>query len=204
MTMAGRIAVATLLTLTSPAALANSDDEVLERIQTAADQVLERVLEHREELEAHPEQIYDSVSDLVTAYFDFSAMTQAALGKYWPRADDRQRSEVVAEFRELLVRTYGSAVLKYSGKPIEYKGVRWSGDKQRALVSTRVEPTSGPAVPIDYKLHKAGGNWMVYDVTIDNISLVTNYRSSFANEIRNGGLDGLIEALRSRNAELKG
>ena len=72
------------------------------------------------------------------------------------------------------------------------------------MVSTRVEPTSGPAVPIDYKLHNTSGTWMVYDVAIDNISLVTNYRSSFSSEIRNSGLDGLIEALRTRNAELEG
>ena len=75
--------------------------------------------------------------------FDFTAMAESAMGKYWPRADEQQRSEVVAEFQELLIRTYGSALLKYSGKPIEYGALKWSNDGKRALVPTKVEPVSG-------------------------------------------------------------
>jgi len=191
------------MALTLPAS-ANTDDEVLDLVRGAADKVLARVTELRGELEAHPEQIHDKVADLVVPYFDFTDMTQSAMGKYWPRADEAQRAAVVAEFQELLIRTYGSAVFKYSGKPIEYEPVKWSKDGKRALVATKVEPVSGPSVPIDYKLHQAGDTWMVYDVVIDNISLVTNYRSSFANEIRAGGVDGLIAKLRARNQELGG
>ena len=192
------------VTLALPAAADAKDDEVLSLVRGAADKVLTRVTDLRAELEAHPEQIHDRVADLVEPYFDFTAMTQSAMGKYWPRADETQRSAVVTEFQELLIRTYGSAVFKYSGKPIEYSSVKWSKDGERALVPTKVEPVSGPAVPIDYKLHQSGGSWMVYDVVIDNISLVTNYRSSFANEIRSGGVDGLIAKLRARNEELGG
>ena len=204
MTLFGRAIGVALVCLWALPALAAKDDEVLQRVQSAAEQVLQRILERRAELEAHPERIHDSVSDLVMTYFDFTAMTQSALGKYWPRASETQRAAVVGEFTELLIRSYGSAILKYSGKPIEYKGVKWSSDGERALVSTRVEPVTGPAVPIDYKLHNVGSQWMVYDVAIDNISLVTNYRTSFANEIRSSGVDGLIQALQARNAELRG
>jgi len=199
-----RVAGALLLGLTALPASANTDQDILDLVQGTADQVLARVSERRTELEQYPERVGSAVSDLVISRFDFAAMTQSVMGKYWPRADEKQRSEVIAEFQELLIRTYGSALLKYSGKPIEYGQLKWSSDGQRALVPTKVEPVSGPAVPIDYKLHQSSGAWKVYDVVIDNISLVTNYRSSFANEIRTGGVDGLIQKLRSRNQELGG
>lgn len=199
-----RVAGALLLGLTALPASANTDQDILDLVQGTADQVLARVSERRTELEQYPERVGSAVSDLVVSRFDFAAMTQSVMGKYWPRADEKQRSEVIAEFQELLIRTYGSALLKYSGKPIEYGQLKWSSDGQRALVPTKVEPVSGPAVPIDYKLHQSSGAWKVYDVVIDNISLVTNYRSSFANEIRTGGVDGLIQKLRSRNQELGG
>lgn len=198
------LALSLSLALAQPAAANTADDEVLGLIRGAADKVLARVTELRTDLEAHPELMHDKVADLVLPYFDFPAMTASAMGRFWPRADEAQRTAVIAEFQELLIRTYGSAVFKYSGKPIEYDAVKWSSDGKRAMVPTKVEPVSGPAVPIDYKLHQADGSWKVYDVVIDNISLVTNYRSSFANEIRTGGVDGLIAKLRARNEELGG
>lgn len=204
MSLVTRITGAFALSLALAPALAATEDEVVNRVKSAADQVLTRVSAQRAELEAHPERIHDSVAELVKPYFDFEAMTQAAMGKYWPQASENQRAEVVSEFTEMLIRTYGSAVLKYSGKPIAYTGTRFAADNQRALVATKVEPVSGPPVPIDYKLHQFGGNWMVYDVIIDNVSLLTNYRSSFASEIRAGGVDGLISKLRNRNKELGG
>ena len=193
-----------MLVSTAGPVIGATDDEILNRMQGAVDKVLARVTSQRAELEQHPERIHDSVADLITPYFDFAAMTESAMGKYWPRTDASKRAEVVSEFTELLIRTYGSAVFKYSGKPIDYEPLRWSSDHQRALVPTKVEPLSGPPVPIEYKLHEVGGDWMVYDVEIDNISLVTNYRSTFANEIRSGGVDGLIAKLRNRNQELGG
>ena len=132
------------------------------------------------------------------------AMTESAMGKYWPRSSDSQKAAVVAEFSELLIRTYGSAVFKYSGKPVEYGTLKWSSDGKRVLIPTKVAPVSGPDVPIDYKVHQVNGNWKIYDVVVDNVSLVTNYRSSFSNEIRSGGVEALIEKLKARNQELRG
>ena len=181
-----------------------SDEEILGRVQSAADQVLTRVTEKRAELEAHPERIHDSVVDLIVNYFDFPAMSQSAMGKYWPRASDPQRAAVVAEFRELLVRTYGTTVLRYSDKPIAYGKVSWSSDEQRARVETTVEQQTGQPVQILYYLHESAGQWLVYDVVVEDLSLVTNYRASFSNEIRAAGVDGLIAKLRARNKELGG
>jgi len=198
-----KIAGALLLAAALPAQ-ANTDQDILGLVQTTADQVLSRVMERRDELEQHPELVGPAVSDLVVERFDFEAMTQSAMGKYWPRSEPAQRDQVVSEFQALLIRTYGAALLRYSGKPIEYGTLKWSKDGKRALVPTKVEPSAGPAVPIDYKLHQVAGAWKVYDVVIDNISLVTNYRSTFANEIRNGGVDGLIRKLRARNQAAAG
>ena len=185
-------------------AMATTSDDVLNRVKTAADQVLARVSERRAELKAHPERIHDSVADFITPYFDFATMTQSAMGKYWPRANQAQQTAVVSEFSELLIRTYGTTLLEYSGKPIRYGGVTWSKDGKRARVETTAEPKSGAPVTILYYLHEAGGSWQVYDVVVEDLSLVTNYRSSFATEIRAGGIDGLIDKLQSRNEQLGG
>jgi phospholipid transport system substrate-binding protein len=204
MTFIPRIGMIMLLCGLSVQALAASDEEIVEHMRGAVDAVLERVSAQRAELEANPQLIHESVADIVTAYFDFNAMTRSAMGRYWPRAQDGQKAEVEAEFSELLIRTYGSAIFKYSGKPIAYKPVRWSSDRKRVLVPTVVETVAGAPVPIEYKLHEVDGVWRVYDVEIENISLVSNYRSTFTNEIRNSGVDGLIVKLKDRNKELGG
>lgn len=193
-----------LLWISTPAMATPSDDVVLERVQSAADQVMSRVSERRAELEAHPERIHDSVSDVVKKYFDFGSMSQSAMGKYWPRSSEQQRQAVVEEFSELLIRTYGTTVLKYSGKPISYNKVDWSSDGKRARVDTTAEPEVGTAVQILYYLHENGNGWQIYDVVVEDLSLVTNYRASFSSEIRASGVDGLIAKLRARNKELGG
>jgi len=193
-----------LLALSTAVMARPSDDEILQQVRTAADQVLDRVLARRAELEAHPDRIHDSVSDIVVKYFDFTAMARSAMGKYWPRASDEQRQAVVTEFTELLIRTYGTTALKYSGAPIRYDRVAWSKDDQRARVETTAEPEVGQPVRINYFLHSAEGRWQIYDVVVEDLSLVTNYRASFSNEIRTSGVDGLIAKLRARNEELGG
>ncbi len=197
-------AAALLLAISGTAIAKPSDDVILERVQSAADQVMSRVSERRAELEAHPERIHDSVSDVVKTYFDFGSMSQSAMGKYWPRSSEQQRQAVVAEFSELLIRTYGTTVLKYSGKPIRYGKVDWSSDEKRARVATTAEPEVGTAVQILYYLHENGNGWQIYDVVVEDLSLVTNYRASFSSEIRAAGVDGLIAKLRARNQELGG
>ena len=181
-------------------AWAQSDPLLL--VKETAEGVLEKVVENRDKLDADPSLVYVLVSDEVLPHFNFTQMTRSAMGKYWRRASDDQKAVIEEQFKRMLVRTYGVALLNYSGEEIKYFPVKTSSDEKRVTVQTRVsEVKSGPEIPVDYRLVQSGDSWKVYDVVIDGISLVSNYRSSFSGEIRRSGIDGLIKTLQKRNEE---
>lgn len=145
-------------------------------------------------------KIHELVDAKVLPHFDFNLMTRYALGKYWRQASPAQQEALVKEFRILLVRTYSSSLSTYKNQTIDYKPLRMQPSDTDVTVKTVVKQPGGqPPIPIDYSLQKNPDGWKVYDVVVDNISLVTNYRSSFANEIRQSGIDGLIKTLADKN-----
>jgi phospholipid transport system substrate-binding protein len=184
------------------AATAGQADDPLELVRETANKVLADVTANKDRLRAHPKQILALVEGTVAKHFDFRTMTQLALGRYWRQATDDQKDRLSAEFKDLLVRTYGSALLGYSGEEIQYLPIAGQTQADRVTIPTRVSQRGGPPIPINYRLHRDGGEWQVYDVVIDGISLVTNYRSSFSSEVRRGGIDGLIQTLAKRNSKL--
>ncbi len=176
-----------------------ADQEIRALVKEVSDKILKRTAARRDELRQHPERLSAVLGDLVNPYFDFRAMTQSAMGKYWPRASASEQNLITQEYTKLLIRTYGAAVLNYSGKPIEFGQPKRSKDGKRVEVPSKVTPASGQPVSIDYRMHQVGDKWMVYDVKIDGISLIANYRTSFASEIRKGGMSGLVAALKEKN-----
>lgn len=170
-------------------------------VRSTADKVLAEVSARKAELEADPKLIYPLVETSVLPHFDFRRMSQSALGRFWRDATEAQRADVTREFREMLVRTYATALLGYSGQEIEYLPVKVGTDADRVVVPTRLALGGAPPVPIDYRLRKGDDGWKVYDVVIDGVSLITNYRSQFAGVVRRSGIDGLISALANKNRE---
>lgn len=209
--------VGMLLCLLAMPLLAKAEPpDPLQVVRSTADQVLAEVTRRKQQLEADPSLLYDLVKGTVVPHFDFAAMTRSAMGRFWRSATPAQRARLVAEFEELLVRTYATALLGYTGQQIEYTPVRNREGASSVTVQTRIRSAAGgPPVPIDYRLRwdEQRGEWLVYDVVIDAVSLVTNYRSSFARLIREGvmqaqnpaqrmqaGVEHLIEALAEKNA----
>ena len=182
-------------------------------VQNTAEAVLAEVGARKAELEADPTLIYPLVQRTVVPHFDFTAMARSAMGRFWRKATPQQQRLVVSEFRELLVRTYATALLGYTGQTIEYPPARAGSNPKKALVPTRISAAGGPPIPINYRLKlNKDGEWMVYDVVIDGVSLVTNYRSTFSRLIQQGaakakdsarrmqvGIDNLIESLAEKN-----
>jgi len=163
--------------------------------------VLERLKADREKLQAEPDLIYPLVEDLVLPHFDFERMSIWVLGKNWRKADAAQQQQFIKEFRTLLVRTYAKALLEYTDQSINYLPFHAESDARRVTVRTEVSQPGGPAIPINYSMYlNKAGEWKVYDISVDGVSLVTNYRSSFASEIRSGGIDKLLERLVAMNA----
>lgn len=172
-------------------------------VRETAEKVLREVTTNKERLERDPSGIYSLVQESVLPHFDFRKMSQSAMGRFWRQASEEQRARLTTEFKELLVRTYAVALLNYSGQTIEYLPSRIRDGDTEGVVLTRVQ-AGGPPIPINYRLHVIEGAWKVYDVVIDGVSLVSNYRSTFASQIRRGGIDGLIDQLAARNRELRG
>ena len=171
--------------------------------QTTAE-VLKQIKANSAEYQNHPEQLYALVDEVVLPHFDFAAMTDLALGRYKDKVNAKQKAQIVKEFRTLLVRTYGKALLEYNDQVLTYLPITGSEVDGKVTVRTQIEQPSGFPIPLNYRFKHDGQDWKVYDITVDDISLVTNYRSGFARQIRKKGIDGLIELLRNRNADQSG
>jgi phospholipid transport system substrate-binding protein len=183
--------------------LAAAQQDPMEVVKSTSERVLAEVQGRKKELNESPGKIYPLVEEIVLPRFDFQRMSQLVLGKHWRRAKPEQKKAFVVQFRELLVRTYATALLNYSGQEIEYPPIQWKPEDGRVMVKTVLRENGAPPVPIDYKLYLKDGEWKVYDVVIDNLSLVSNYRSNYSSKIRRHKLDGLIKMLAERNRQDK-
>ncbi len=189
-----------LLLAALPVAARASSDSALQVVHETTERMLSVLKEEKQVIEQNPERIYELVNRIILPHFDFSRMSRWVLGKYWRGATDAQRERFIAEFRTLLVRTYATALLEYSDQKVEYQPVREATDATDVTVRTAVKQPGGFPIPINYSMFFEGGEWKVYDVTIDGVSLVANYRSAFTSQIQRGGLEQLIGLLAQRNA----
>lgn len=145
-------------------------------------------------------KLYAMVDERVLPLFDFERMSQWVLGRYWRQASEDQRSRFVQEFRTLLVRTYATALLNYTDQKVVIQPTQKKNERE-AVVKTEVQQGSGaPAVPIQYSFYKSASDWKVFDVTIDGVSLVANYRGTYASKVKQQGIDGLIASIAASNA----
>jgi phospholipid transport system substrate-binding protein len=140
-------------------------------------------------------------NEKILPFFNFSRMTQLAVGRAWREATDAQKTALTNEFRRLLVRTYASSLSQFRNQTIDVRPLKFAPTETEVVVKTVVNQSGGAGVPLDYSMEKSKDGWKIFDVLIDGVSLVTNYRSSFATEIKNGGLDGLAKSLADRNAK---
>ena len=131
--------------------------------------------------------------------FDFTRMTELAMGRNWPAATPEQQKRVTDQFRALLVRTYSKSLNNYKNETIDYKPLRMNAGDADVTVRTVVQRASGPPIQIDYGMVKWPDGWKCYDVIVGGVSLVTNYRDEFNDQIKAGGVDGLIKTLADRN-----
>lgn len=175
-----------------------SEPEALVRETT--DRVLQALEQNKERLKNDPQAVQALVSEIVLPHFDFELMSRLVLARSWREASADQRQRFVNEFRQLLIRTYGTSLSQYSNQKVEYLPSQPDPDPKRATVRTQIRQSDGPPVPVVYQLRQTKDGWKVFDVVIEGISLVQNYRTSFAAEIRQGGLDALIQRIQERNS----
>lgn len=170
-------------------------------IKQTSDRVLAEIKANADVYQSNPQRIYQLVDDVVLPHFDFSAMTDLALGSYKDKVNGEQKPTIVNEFRSLLVRTYSSALLEYTDQELVYLPMEGAESDGIVTVRTEIEQAGGFPIPINYTLRLGDDGWKVFDISVDDVSLVTNYRSSFARAIKKDGVDGLIKTLQDRNRE---
>jgi len=187
-----------LLLVVFPVLAANGPEQL---IRQTADMVLAEFKANPETYKGNPDAVHELVEEVVIPHFDFAAMADLALGKFKDDVSAEQKPAIVNEFRALLVRTYSSALLEYTDEKLIYlpmEGVESDGE---VMVRTEVDQAGGFPIPINYSLMLSDDGWKVYDISVDDVSLVTNYRSSFARAIKKNGIDGLIKTMQERNQE---
>jgi phospholipid transport system substrate-binding protein len=145
------------------------------------------------------QRIREVVETKLLPYFDFDRITALAMGRNWRQASPEQQKQLVDQFRTLLVRTYSGALAQYRDQVMDYKPLRAEANATDVTVRTEVVRQGQAPVQIDYSMTKSSSGWRVYDVIVGGVSLVTNYRDEFNEQIKNGGIDGLIKSLNAKN-----
>ncbi|HET9024203.1 MAG TPA: ABC transporter substrate-binding protein [Burkholderiaceae bacterium] len=143
------------------------------------------------------------VDEKILPYVDFQKMTQLAVGRGWRQATPEQRSALTREFRTLLVRTYSGALSQVTDHQVKLRPFRAQPSDTDVLVGTNIVATRGDPIQLDYRLEKTDAGWKIYDVNILGVWLVENYKTQFASQLNNGGVDGLIKTLADRNKQLE-
>jgi len=154
--------------------------------------------------ERDPASMYKLLNRIVVPHFDFDATAKLVLGRYWRDINPQQQQRFTQEFSTHLVHFYAASLMKYRDQTIDFKPLRAPAAANDVAVHTEVEQGNGAPIPIDYRMHLKGGDWKVYDVSIDGISLVASNRSSYAAEIRKSGIDTLTARLARINRESGG
>ena len=191
--------VSALLTaLVTPLALAEETaPDVL--VKSISEEVIAAIRQDRGIQAGDPQKIADLVEVKILPHFDFRHTTQLAMGVNWRRATPEQQEQLTREFRALLVRTYSRALAGYSDQVIEFRPLRAQPGDTEVTVRSQVRRSGAEPIAIEYDLEKTGSAWKVFDIRVAGISLAATYRSAFAEEVRNRGIDGLISLLSSKN-----
>jgi len=169
--------------------------------KSVTDEVIAIMRADKEIQSGNLKKVVDLVDKKVLPHFDFTRMTQLAVGRHWQQATPEQQKQLVAEFRTLLVQTYAATFAAYRDQKIEYRPLRTEPADTDVVVKSLIHQSGGKPVAVDYKMRKADSGWKVYDVVVGDLSLVQSYRGTFSTEVQKGGVDGLVKALADKNRQ---
>ena len=170
-------------------------------VKQTVNEVLELIRTDEKVQAGDVDRIAEIMEQKIAPHFDFPRMTRLAVGRPWRQATPEQRTELVKEFRTLLIRSYASAFTMFKAIVVEYKPLRLPPGATDATVNTMIRlPGGAQPISVDYDMQLTDDQWKVFDVRIDGASLIINYRNIFSQEIQRDGIDGLIESLKQKNA----
>lgn len=200
---AGFATVVTVIALVfCTVAIAELIEGPVELLERKSDEVIKILKQQHDQIETDPTLIYKIVDEHIVPHLDDVTMAKLALGKNWRKADNEQKIEFVDQFRILLVRTYGKSLQEFSDQTIKFYPLKVDDGAKKAIVKSDVLQSGGPKIPVSYRMRLKGNAWKVYDIIIDGVSLVTSYRGTFAQEMRKGGMAGLLKMLHEKNSKV--
>ena len=185
-----------ILLISSAVAQQVNPDTLVKKVTS---DVLSGVSKDRDIQHGSTAKAIELVNDKVLPAFDFQRMTALALGKGWRQASAEQKSALTDEFKTLLVRTYSVALTSYKNQTIDFKPTKVTADETDVTVRSSIKQPGNKSISMDYSMEKVGTTWKVYDIVVDGISLVMNFRSQFEQDVLSGGIDGLIKSLHEKN-----
>jgi phospholipid transport system substrate-binding protein len=196
----------TLIAIAAVLALVVARDAVAgvptDQLRGSIDLVLKIVTDPELKKEARTAERRRRIRAVVNQIFDFTEISQRSLGRHWQARTPAEREQFVALFGDLLENAYITKIESYSGEKIQYPGDVIDGDL--AVVKTRIVTKQGTEIPIDYRMFLNGGRWAVYDVSIEGISLIGNYRTQFNAVIQRSGFPDLVAKLKTKQDERPG
>jgi phospholipid transport system substrate-binding protein len=193
---------AAALAAAAPARAQDTPPDVL--VKSVTLEVVDLIAKDKEIRSGNRAKLIGLINDKVLPHFNFNAMTALAMGQNWNKATPEQKKRLTEEFKTLLVRTYASALAAYSDQKFDFRPLRARANDTDVTVNVRVLQPGTQPVPIDYSMEKTASGWKVYDVMVGGVSLVANYRTEFANVVRESGIDGLVKSLSNKNRALEG
>ncbi|HYT53831.1 MAG TPA: ABC transporter substrate-binding protein [Verrucomicrobiae bacterium] len=191
--------LATCLLTLSPAAVRAGVPT--EQVRQTADRVLSVLQDSRLKSADKQKERRDQIRQIVASRFDFAEMAKRSLGSNWQKVNNDEQRQFVELFTELLEKSYADQIESYDGEKIVYGRENVSQDQ--ADVDTKILTKKGEQISVNYKLRSAGNDWKVYDVVIENISLVNNFRSQFNRILANASFAELLNKLQSKSVEIK-
>jgi phospholipid transport system substrate-binding protein len=193
-----RKVLATLVSLLAIAAFA-ADMGPEELVKNTANEVLTIVKQDKDIQSGNTQKVVELVDAKVLPHFDFTRMTRLAVGRSWNNASEAQKQQLIKEFRTLLVRTYSVSLAQYKNQTIDYKPVTVSPEDKEVTVKSTIAQAGGQPIAIDYRMEKTAEGWKAFDIAVEGVSLVTNYRGSFNSIVEQSGIDGLVKSLVEKN-----
>lgn len=189
---------AAAMPLWAPAAIAEESDARApdEIVKSAVTRVRDLIAENEAQYREDSEAFYAMIDEEIVPHFDMPYIARLVLARHARSADREQRRRFTSAFKDTLMRTYADAMLEYNeAVEAEFLPLRMADDAEQVTVETRLVLAEGNKIPVGFVMHKVDGQWLIYDVNVEGISLVTNFRAQFNQRIREDGLDALIERL---------
>jgi len=169
-------------------------------VKKIAQDVLDIIKHDKDIKSGDKKKLIALVDAKVLPNFDFTRMTRLAMGKDWRKATTDQRETLVSEFRNLLVRTYTSSLARYRDQTVEVKPFKLPNNEREVTVRTQIIKSGESPVDVDYVMEYTVNGWEIFDMSVDAVSLVTTYRSTFTELVEQSGINGLIKILKEKNA----